>query len=288
MSIHPLRVGAPLALSLLLASGAGATTLSGLSISNSSTNVFNDGGPPYRSVAQSSTSLLSSGATGFDMRYGAVVGADAGNATTNGGTYTQSMTGTFTITFSVTQNAGWNWSVNVDVVRNGALTIVNDPSNVFNNSGHANVTLNALSVVHSGAGVLGSSLNLGAVGTLSNAGAPASSPNQAFSQTSSAAITGVGTGGAQVVTLVFTFTATANSVDPVGGPREGDEAALRMGYDSTLQTFTADDYPGVPARLLANDGIFVSAAVPEPAAEALLALGLIGLAWFEKRRSPPR
>lgn len=283
MSTHPLRAGLLAFVWLLLAAPMGAATISGLSISNGSPNVFNDAGPPYRSVAQSSTSTLISGTLGFQMRYAAVVGADAGNATTNGGTYTQTMTGTFTITFSVTEMLGTSWTANVDVVRNGALTIINDPA-AGNNSGHANVTLNALSVVHSGAGVLGSSLNLGAVGTLSNAGAPASSPNQAFSQTSSATITGVGTGGAQVVTLVFTFTATANSVDPVGGTREGDEAAMRMGYDSPLQTFTADDYPGAGGRTLANDGIFVTASVPEPAAEALLALGLIGLAWFDAKR----
>jgi hypothetical protein len=283
MSRSPLRLALALLAAGLLAGPAAATTLSGLSVSNASTNVFNDAGPPYRSVAQSSTSVLASSGTDFDLRYAAVLGADAGNATTNGGTYTQNMTGSFTITFSVTQTAGWNWTVNVDVVRNGAMTIVNDPSGA-NTSGHANVTLGALTVVHSGAGVLGSSLSLGAVGTLSNAAAPATSPDQPFSQTSSAAITGVGTGGAQVVTLVFTFTGTAQSVDPVGGPREGDEAALRMGLDSALQFFTADSYPGPGARSLAGDGIFVSAAVPEPAAEALLALGLMGLAWFDYTR----
>ena len=120
-------------------------------------------------------------------------------------------------------------------------------------------------------------------GTLSNASATGTSPNQPFSQTSSATITGTGTGGAQVVTLAFTFTGSATTT--VQG-NQGDEAALRMGLDSALSSFTADDYPGAGARTLGNDGIFVSAAVPEPAAEALLAAGLIGLAWFEYSRRP--
>jgi hypothetical protein len=278
MSRSLLRLGLALLAAGLLATPGGATTLSGLSVSNASTNVFNDAGATGY-VAQSSTGVLASNGTGFDTRYAAVVGADTGGG--GGGTYTQNMAGSFTITFSVTQNAGWNWTVNVDVVRNGAMTIIDD------GNGNANVTLGALNVVHSGAGVLGASLSLGAVGTLSNASAQTTSPNQAFTQNASAAITGVGTGGAQVVTLVFTYAASASTVDPPGGGQpQGDEAALRMGLDSALSFYTADNYPGAGARTLANDGIFVSASVPEPASEALLAIGLIGLAWFDYSRRP--
>jgi hypothetical protein len=280
MSRTPLRAGlALLAACVLSGTPAAAASISGLSISNGSTNFFDDVGATG-SVGQSGTSVLANGATGFGMRYAAVVGADTGGA--GGGTFTQNFTGSFTITFSVTQVAGWNWTVNVDVLRNGARTIIND------GPGNANVTLGALDVVHSGAGVLGASLGLGAVGTLSNAGAPGNSLNSGFNQASTAAITGNGTGAAQVVTLVFTFTASATTVDPAGGQVQGDEAALRMGIDSILSSFTADDYPGTGGRTLANDGIFVTAAVgvPEPAAEALLAVGLIGLAWFANPRTP--
>lgn len=279
MSRNLLRAGLALAV-CFLSLPAAASTISGLTISNASTNVFDDVGA-IGSVAQSSTSVLANGATGFDMRYAAVVGADTGG--TGGGTYTQDFTGNFTISFTMTQTAGWTWAVGVDVVRVGAMTIITD------GNGWANVTLDALTVTHSGAGVLGASLDLGAVGTLSNAAIPGENADQGFSQASTATISGVGTGAAQVVTLVFTFTASATTVDRPFGLIQGDEAALRMGVDSALGAFTADDYPGagsnVGARTLANDGIRVTAALlPEPAAEALLAVGLIGLAWFDRKR----
>jgi len=275
MSKTPLRASlALLAACALFGAPASASTISGLTLSNGSTNVFDDVGA-NASVGQSSLSTPVSGALGFQVRYGAVVGADAGGG--GSASFTQNFSGSFTITFSVTETASAAWVARVDVLRNGAMTIVSD------GGGSGSVTLSALNVAHSGAGTLVGSLGLGAVGTLSNAAAETTSPNQGFSQASSATITGTGTGGAQVVTLVFTFTGSATTT--VQG-NQGDEAALRMGLDSALTSFTADNYPGAGARTLGNDGIFFSASVPEPAAEALLALGLLGLAWFDYTRRP--
>lgn len=264
---------------LLLAAGpAYATSLGNLSLVDSSTAVFDDSGPTG-SVAASSASIAASGAAGFDLAWAAVVGADTGGA--GGGSFTQSFTGSLSISFEVTEAVGWSWVVNVDVVRAGALTIVSD------GNGSALVTLDALTVSHAGAGALVGSLDLAAVGSLDNTGAPGGSPDLAFSQSSSAFVTGIGTGGAQLVTLVFTFTASAGTVDPAGGLVQGDEAALRMGIDSGLGAFSADDYPGTGARSLAGDGIFITAAsapaaLPEPSGEALLALGLLLLGWFDQ------
>jgi hypothetical protein len=271
MSRHPLRAVLLATAWLLLAAPAGAATISLTSIANGSTNFFDDVGA-VGSVGQSSTSTLINGALGFQTRYAAVVGADAGGA--GAASFTQNFTGTFTITFAVTETAGVAWTAAVDVLRNGARTIITD------GAGSAQVTLNALTVTHAGAGSLVGSLNLAGLGTMSSG----ADLNQGFNQTSSATLTGVGTGAAQVMSLTFTVTASARTV--VQG-NQGDEGALRMGMDSGLTSFTADSYPGTTfPRTLANDGIFVSAAVPEPAAEALLAVGLIGLAWFDYRRRP--
>ncbi|MGH7287865.1 MAG: hypothetical protein ACREI8_07585 [Myxococcota bacterium] len=262
------------ALSLVCAAPALATTLSNLSVSGASTSVFDDSGP-IGSVAQSSTSVSASDATGFAVRYAAVLGADVGGA--GGSSFTQTFNGSFTITFEVTEHPGVAWALSVDVVRSGALTIESD------GSGNASVTLDPLSVTHAGAGSLAGSLDLAALGTLSNAGAPGTSPDQSFSQSASALVTGFGTGTAQLVTLAFTFTASASTLDASGGQVQGDEAALRMGMDSALASFLADDYPGAGGRSLAGDGISVTASLPEPGAEVLLALALIGLGWFDRQ-----
>ncbi len=271
-------------LSTVVGAPAAAVTIANLGVTDSSTNVFDDTGP-IGSVAQSSAAVAASGSTGFVVDYGAVVGADTGGA--GGGSYTQAFSGSFSISFEVTEAAGVSWSVSVDVVRAGALTIVSD------GTGTAEVTLDALTASLIGAGSLVGSLDLAAVGTLDNAAAPGSSPDQPFLQSSSAVITGFGTGAAQLITLAFSFTASVTTQDVPGGMIQGDEGALRMGMDSALASFTADDYPGPGGRSTSGDGITVSAnvsppSVPEPGAELLLALSLIGLAWSERRRAPRR
>lgn len=274
------RIGCIGLAALCLATPASAMTISNLAVSDASTSAFDDSGP-VGSVAESGTSVSASSASGFALRYGAVVGADTGGA--GGGSFTQDFTGSFTISFAVTELAGWSWVMSVDVLRAGALTIVSD------GSGTASVTLGALTVTHAGAGSLVGSLDLAALGTLSNAADPAGSPDQPFLQSASALVSGVGTGAAQLVTLGFAFTASVTTSDVAGGFVQGDEGALRMGRDGALLSFTADDYPGAGGRSLAGDGVSVTAAamapVPEPGAEILLALALIGLGWVERERS---
>jgi hypothetical protein len=256
---------------LACATPAGALTLSSLTVTNASTSVFDDAGP-IGAVAESSASVGASGASGFAVQYAAVLGADTGGA--GGGSFTQDFVGVFTLSFEVSESAGTGWVVRFDLERGGALAIVSD------GSGFGAVTLGGLSVVHAGAGALIGSLDLAAVGTLSNELAPGDSPAQGFLQTVSAVVAGVGTGVAELVTLTFTFTASATTEDVPGGFVQGDEAALRMGMEGGLLSFTADDDAGA----LGTDGIRVTATVPEPRAEILLALALIGLGWFERKR----
>jgi len=271
---HIGRIGL-VALLALVGTPAAAATISALSVTDGSTSFFDDTGP-MGSVAQSSTNVVSAGAGGFAVNYGAVVGADTGGA--GGGTFTQNFSGSFTISFEVTGSAGVSWSVAVDVVRAGALTIVSD------GTGSAEVTLEALTATMLGDGTLLGSLDLASVPTLDNAAAAGTSPDQGFLQNSSAVITGLGTGSAQLVSLAFSFTASVTTRDLAGGMVQGDEGALRMGVDGGLASFSADDYPGPGARSLANDGITVTASVPEPGAQVLLALSLMGLGWSERGR----
>ena len=261
---------------LLTAAPALATTISNPTFLDASSSSFDDIGPTG-SVSGSAASLTSSDPGGFSLRYEAVVGADLGGA--GGSQFTESFTGSLSLSFEVTEVAGVNWWVGIDVMRAGALSIVSD------GSGSALVTLDALTVTHAGAGALVGSLSLAAI-SLGNGAAPAGSPDLPFSQSGTATIAGVGSGSAQLVTLVFTFTASAATLDAPAGLVHGDEAALRMGRDSSLSSFTADDYPGAGGRSLAADGLFVTAylPLPEPRAEALLALALIALGWFDRRQ----
>jgi len=263
-----------LALALALPLPAAGATFSNVSITLDPANSldFSDDSAPERGVNLSSASVLASGSSSFSTRYAAVVGADIGGLGAND--LTRSLTASFTISFEVTAGAGGMWDVILDFGRTGAMTVVSD------GNGDATVALGALSGTQAGAGALSAgSLGLGALsaGNTANQG---QSPNVAFAQTGSATISGVGTGSAQLVSISFSFTASATSNDrPGGATPEGDEAALRLGLTSALSGFGADDYPGAGGRDPNGDGFMLTATlVPEPDTAVLISLGLGGLA----------
>jgi hypothetical protein len=230
--------------------------------------------PPVTRVRNRSLGVVSSSANAFQTRYAMLVGTDAGQIAPLG-SLSETFTANYTITLSILGAPGEHWQVVLETSRVGALTIVHD------GNGSASATLGAVTGSATG-GTLTGSLGLAAVGTTTNAGAPTTSPNTAFDQSSSAVVAGVGTGAVQTVTLSFSWTASTTST------RQGnnaDEAAVRMGRTSTASFYTADDYPGAGSRTQSLDGHFVSATlIPEPDTALLLASGLVGLAWSSRRR----
>jgi hypothetical protein len=270
-----LLLGAALALG---AQSASAATIESLVLTlepGNSSNVFEDF-PSISRLRQSSASVLVNTASNFSTRYAMVVGTDIGNAATQ----TISHTANYTITLSVLATLGEIWQLDIATSWAGALTLVND------GSGPATVTLDALTGTAGGAGVMAGSLSLAAVGTLSSN----SGGNLAFLGNSTAAIVATGTGAIQTVTLNFTWNSSSTSTRGTSGSNRGDEGALRMGIDTAMSSYTADNYPGIGGRILANDGHFVSGAIitiaPEPHAIGLLLIGTAGLAVLGRRRAP--
>ncbi len=263
-----------------------AATIANISIVRNAGNTadFFDNVGAEASAVQSTAVVTASNSTMFDARYAAVVSADRGGSG-GSGTTTRNFTGDFTITLEVTAPASTLWNFTLDVLRIGAQTIVSD------GTGNASVALGALTGSETGAGSIDSgSMSLAALTTLSNAaigGTP--TVNSPYNQSTTSVFSGTGTGAAQTVILNFVFNASAVSVDPAGGSVQGDEAALRMGLDSALSSFTADNYPGIGLRNLLTDGIYVFFRLdqaPEPGTAVLLGLGLIGLAMHRRSRRP--
>jgi hypothetical protein len=254
---------AAFAVALLLPAASRAVTISGLSATldpGDSADVYEDQ-PTYSRLGESTLNVLSSSSYDFTTRYAQVVGADVGNHAT----VSVVQNASFTITFQVNANSGELWNLYIDASRVGALTLVND------GNGPALATLGAVTGTAGGAGTLSGSLGVAAVPALLGNGGG----DRPFNETTSAIISGIGTGSGQTVTLNFAWTASATSIRFNGS---GDEAAVRMGIDTPMTAFSADDYPGVGNRSLALDGFFVRLrAAPEPGSFGLLALGLLGL-----------
>jgi hypothetical protein len=201
----------------------------------------------------------------FDTRYAALVAVDR---EAGGGSTSATATASYTIAFTVNNPFGGTYQLDVDTSRLGALTLVTD------SGGTATASLGA--VTGRLDGVVDAALGLPASGPFSGA----AGGNTAVSQTSTT-LSVLSSAPMQTYTLDFTWSATATGSQ--------DEAAVRLGIGGGLGTTTAEDYPGVGGRALADDGHFVHVEVtllsmPEPATALLTAGGLLALA---RRRQPP-
>jgi hypothetical protein len=256
---------------------AAAATIQNLSATldaGNSANQFDDLAQISR-LRQSSMSVLVNTASTFTTNYAMVVGTDIGNAATQ----TVNHTASYTLSFDVLALSGEIWQVDVTSSWMGALTLVND------GSGPATVTLGGVTGAHSGAGTLSGSLALDAVGTLSsNFGG-----NLPFFDDALGVIVGTGTGGLQAITLNFSWNASSTSTRGGSGSNRGDEGGLRMGIDTAMSSYSADNYPGVGGRTIANDGhrvtVVITTLVPEPEAVLLVALGLLAIEGLGRSRA---
>lgn len=217
----------------------------------SATSIVGSAPGPVADVVGASLSL--------DTRYAALVAADR---EAGGGTTAANATASYTITFTIDNPSGGSYRVDIGSSRIGALTLVSD------SGGNATATLGAVGGTLDG--VANPALALAAVGPVTSA----SSTDLPFSQSTST-LSIFDSALTRTVTLAFTWTSSASS--------SRDEVAVRMGIGGGLGTTTADDYPGVGARVASGDGQFVHVgltllSVPEPSNCLLLAGGLLLLA----------
>lgn len=296
----PLMWAAPLA--LLLASPAGALTISGVSIATTGantannktttlgSNLFGETGGYLENL--SATSVTNAGGSTADVvnntvtagtRYASMLAVDTGQNEARNRTATSA----YTITFTVTGLPNVIYDVVIDTSRLGAVTRIDDTNT--NRQGIASVgavtgTLNAVG---------NASLGLAAAANY-NATESVNSNVATINQSNSLLLTNQT--GVNVYTLTFTWSSTVN--DPVATAVTGnDEIAVRLGLAGTTSDgsggadrTSADNYPGTGARTAANDGHFVNvtakvtAVVPEPGTLSLLGLGLAGLSFAGRKR----
>lgn len=211
-------------------------------------------------------------------RFIATVAADRGVAI-SGGTANATDNVDYTVQFTVTPDfLSTVYMVNIATNILGAATQIDDNLGV-GNGGTATMTnvAGSLNAVNDAGLALASSASQGGTSSTSGAATQFSANNLLVLGPFS---------GPQNFTLRFTWNMTATSPQAANG---GDEAAVRIGFDNPHGGNSADNYPGVGSRTLANDGHFVNMSaevlfVPEPSTLALAGMGLFGLALLARRR----
>lgn len=232
----------------------------------------------YSLERRSSASLLSSNPTAtmptFSARLAGLAVADADGL---GVAKSTDLNLSMRIDFDIVATPTESWTMQVDQLRRFALTLRDDASNA--NASQALVSLQSGSFNFS-PGPSGSITvpTAGSENTGSVAGdlyLPKVSNNTNF-------LSGVGPTSVQ---LNFSQRLVAHSFDS-NIFSSGQEGSVRFGIAGSLSGVISDDYPGIGARSVSDDGHFVNVKltfVPEPASAALLALGALSLITRKKR-----
>jgi hypothetical protein len=211
-------------------------------------------------------------------RFASTVAADRGSST-SGGTAVAQNAVNYAISFSVTPDfAASLYKIDISTLIFGAASARDDHSGV-GSSGVASMT--------NVSGFLDNNPNAGL--NLVSAATRNGTNNTSGQDTQFSANNLLSLGpfsGPQNFTLRFTMTMRAESPQNFIG---GDEQAVRMGISDPLAGSSPDNYPGNPARVLANDGHFVSIKatileVPEPSTYALAAMSFVSLGAVALRR----
>jgi hypothetical protein len=267
----------PALFAALLAARADALSITGLSIAKGGTNTADSTvttGQNFSQITSSVSTPTSPIAAAdtlgsfsqFMTRYAMIVAADRQMTS---GNFTLNMTSSYSITFTVNNPTGATVKIDIDTLRAGALTSVDD------SGGSSTITLGAVTgKVNT---VTQAGLGLTAVG----GSASATAINTAVSQTGTTVsiITNAVTSN---YTLQFDFSSSVVSAQDGGAIRMGNAGSLAM---------TADDYPGAGSRTQANDGHFVTVkatitgVVPEPATGGLVAFGVLLIALRNRARA---
>lgn len=270
MRLQYLALGAAALAVAFAASPVQAITLSFDTLAKNAANAANQTNATGQNWSEflSSGTLISSGALTFTTRYAATAAVDRQNTTSS---HAASFQTDYRVEFDITGATGFLYDVVIESARIGSLVLVTDSAgSATANLGAATAKLDDLEIAQ---------LALSSVGPLSSS----ASATQAFNQTVSHQFS---TGGDQSFVLNFAWlNGLLTSAQ--------DEAAIRLGLDCTIANVTACDYASTTARNA--DGHFVTVSLinireippivqtPEPAALALLGLGLLGAARMRRK-----
>jgi hypothetical protein len=197
--------------------------------------------------------VLSSPAGSFVTRYSSLISTDSDGAGAGAGL--ESIGSDYQIDFTATAPGAYVLTVTTSL--SGDMHLVNDGSS-------ASADVGPVSGFSTGGTFTSGSFDIADPGIISGSGG-GSNP---MSDGSSATVFGVSNGSAVPHNLHFVFTQIVTSA--AGG---GDEAAVRLGINSTIGTETAGDYPGSPARTQSDDGHFVTVSITSLCGNSVLDSG---------------